>query len=291
MAQAAWSHGEAEANGIRVHYVSQGQGPLVLLLHGFPELWYSWRHQLPALAAAGFRAVAPDLRGYGGTDAPRRGYDVRTLAADVRDLVRALGYRRAAAVVGHDWGGGVAWALAAFHPEALERLVILNAPHPGAFARGLWRPDQLRRSWYMFFFQIPVLPERLLARRDYRLLERAFRGARGPVLGPEDLEVYKTAFRRRGLTGPLNYYRALFRPGALAVRRRLERRLEVPTLVIWGEQDFALGKRLTEGLDRWVADVRVRYVPTAGHWVQQEEPEVVTRAILEFLDGGPAGRA
>src|SRR5579884_3024966 len=159
-AQQLWTHRHASVNGVRLHYVEAGRGPLVVLLHGFPEFWYSWRHQIPALAAAGFRVLAPDLRGYNESDKPPgvAAYGLERVAGDVAALVRHAGERRAA-VVGHDWGGGIAWWLAMHRPDVVGRLAVLNAPHPAAFRRELRTPGQLLRSWYVFFFQLPALPE------------------------------------------------------------------------------------------------------------------------------------
>ena len=200
---------------------------MCLALHGFPEFWYSWRHQLPALAAAGFRAVAPDLRGYNLSDKPPgvAGYRMEHLVADVAGLVRGTGRPRAA-VVGHDWGGAIAWTFAMRHPELVERLVVLNAPHPAAFLRELRTPAQLLRSWYVFFFQLPGLPEWYVRRRDFALLERALRrGAVRPgAFSDEDVRLCKEALARPGaLTAAINYYRAVFRGGLCAPARRCAR--------------------------------------------------------------------
>jgi pimeloyl-ACP methyl ester carboxylesterase len=280
-----WKHGHVDANGIRFHYVEAGEGPLVLLLHGFPEFWYSWRHQIGPLAER-FHVVAPDLRGYNETEKPRSGYDVGTLVADTVALAQAFGERRFR-LAGHDWGGAIAWATAARHPEAVERLVILNAPHPTAMTDALrTNRTQLRRSWYMFFFQLPFLPEWLLARDDYSSVARGILGnlVHRERFSREDVEQFKRAMAKPGtLKAAINYYRAAFRD---AVRNRFRSRnvpIDVPTLVIWGEHDAFLGKELTFGLDRWVRDLRVEYLPDSGHWVQQDEPEIVTRLMLDFL--------
>lgn len=275
-------HREAELNGVRLHWVEAGDGPLVLLLHGFPDFWYTWRRQLPAIAAGGFRAVAPDLRGYGLSGRPRGlgAYRMDVLAADVAALVGHLGAERAS-VVGHDWGGAIAWNLPRYEPGLVERLVILNSPHPRAFAREIRTADQLRRSWYIFFFQLPLVPEALLGARGHALLERPFRRLlRKGALTAEDLALYREAWARPGaLTAMLDYYRAAFR------RRppRRPSRIETPALLVWGERDPFLGPRLTEGLERWVPDLRVERIPAAGHWVHLEEPERVNRLILDFL--------
>src|SRR5262245_37404008 len=168
-----WEHREAVVNGVRLHYVEAGSGPLVVLLHGFPEFWYCWRHQLPALAAAGFRAVAVDLRGYNESDKPpgARSYRLGVLVEAVAGLIEHLGADRGG-VVGHDWGGVVAWVLAMRRPERVERLVAINAPHPAAWLRERKDPAQLLRSWYTFFFQLPLLPEWVIQAGDFFLIER-----------------------------------------------------------------------------------------------------------------------
>ena len=191
--------GYAELGTVRLHYVEQGEGPLVVLLHGFPEFWFGWRHQLGPLAEAGFRVVAPDMRGYNLSSKPPRvsDYTLDVLARDVRDLIAERG-EESACVAGHDWGGAVAWAAAMYHPEAVRRLAILNAPHPRAFARALRDPRQLAKSWYMGFFQLPFLPEQL----GRRVFPRGF---------PEEVrDRYEAAYDQPGaLTAMLNYYRAL----------------------------------------------------------------------------------
>src|SRR4051794_34874601 len=199
MAQPAIVHRYADLGHIRLHYAEAGAGPLIVLLHGFPEFWYSWRHQLPALAAAGYRVVAPDLRGYNLSGKPRsvRAYRLRELAHDVAALIRYCGSERAV-VVGHDWGGGVAWGVAMRHPALLSRLVILNCPHPVALQRALRTPQQLRRSWYIFFFQLPWLPEASLRAGDFAGLRRLLRTAplRPDAFTDADVERYVAALKR-----------------------------------------------------------------------------------------------
>jgi pimeloyl-ACP methyl ester carboxylesterase len=284
-----WAHHRAVVNGVGLHYVEAGAGPLVLLLHGFPDFWYTWRRQIPVLAEAGFRVVAPDLRGYNESDKPPgvASYRLKLLSADVAALIRHLGCARAF-VVGHDWGGAVAWHTALTHSDVVERLVVLNAPHPAAFFRELRTPRQLLKSWYMFFFQLPALPEALCRRNNFAWLERALR--RDPVrpgaFSDDDLCRYKLALSRPGaLTAAINYYRALFR---YTPRRLLGRMppITVPTLLIWGEQDRYLGLALTEGLDRWVPGLRVERIADASHWVQADAPERVNQLLLDFLPNG-----
>jgi pimeloyl-ACP methyl ester carboxylesterase len=300
-----FTEGEAQlGETVTLRYLEAGAGPLVLLLHGFPDFSYGWRYQLAALAAAGYRAVAPDLRGYNRSSKPRRvaAYDLPVLGADVAALVRALGEERAAAIVGHDWGGVIAWLVAEQRPELLDRLVILNAPHPAAFARELATPDQLARSAYVFFFQLPWLPERVLrAGGSYAPLLRALRRMvkRPGALTSADLARHRDALAQPGaLTAALNYYRAFGRRLARRAARRTLARLfggrraargeprttvQAPTLLLWGERDPALGPRLTEGLERWVPRLEVRRFPEAGHWVQLDEPDAVSEAIVEWV--------
>ena len=296
----AWTEREAPLGaGLHLSYREAGAGPLVLLLHGFPDFSYGWRYQIGALAAAGFRVVAPDLRGYNRSSKPRRvaAYTIPALAADVVALVAALGESRARAIVGHDWGGVLGWHLAERHPALLERLVVLNAPHPVAFARELRTPDQLARSLYVLFFQLPWLPELVLrGRGDYAPLLRALRRMvrRPGALTDADLELHRAALAQPGaLTAALNYYRALGRRvarrglrGGLAARdARGPRPIEAPTLLLWGDRDPALGPRLTTGLAPWVPELRVRHFPEAGHWPQLDAPDAVNAEIVAWLSG------
>ncbi len=277
-------HRYADVNGVRLHYVEAGAGPPVLCLHGFTDFWFAWRHQLPALAAAGFRALAPDLRGYNLSAKPPgvRSYRVEALLGDVVGLIRHAGVERAV-VVAHDWGGVLAWLLAAFHPAAVERLVILNAPHPAAYLREVRTLGQLLRSWYVFFFQLPLLPEALLRAGDYALVERALRRAE---FTPEAICKYKQALAVPGaLTAGINWYRAAFRRGLRPDPRMLQP-LHTPTLVIWGERDPYLSLRLLDGLEKWVPGVRIERFPSSGHWVQNDAAEAVNRLLLTFLACG-----
>jgi epoxide hydrolase 4 len=270
-----------EANGLRFRVNAAGEGPLVLLLHGFPDLGLGWRFQVGALAAAGYRALAPDLRGYGGTDRPPgiSRYGMGDLVADVVALVRTSG-AESAALVGHDWGGVVAWYAAMHHPEIVERLVVLNAPHPALYARELRRPStQALRSWYAGFFQLPGLPERVLAARDRAILKRVWR--HGPAREPEVLARYVEAYSSPdALTPPLHYYRAARRGPRLGTRR-----VCVPTLVLWGDRDPYLTPALTEGLEDLVDPLRVARFPRAGHWLHHDERARVNEEIVSFLGG------
>jgi epoxide hydrolase 4 len=275
--------------GLRLHYVEAGEGPLVVLLHGFPEFWYSWRRQLQPLAAAGFHVVAPDMRGYNLSDRPQgwRAYDMKFLAGDVAALIEHFGVERAD-VVGHDWGAAVAYGVAALHPESVRRLAILNVPHPARMLAGLKTLKQLRKSWYMFFFQLPSIPERMLRRDRFSMLKRAMRADRAKfgkpaVFSDEVLERYVQSWSQPGaLTAMLGYYRAALRQSPRRAGARMQP-IDAPTLVIWGDHDTALGSELAEPEARWVKDVRVVHLPEATHWVQHDEPERVNELLLEFL--------
>ncbi|HSJ16331.1 MAG TPA: alpha/beta fold hydrolase [Longimicrobiales bacterium] len=278
-------HDRIAGDGVTLHVARAGAGPPVLLLHGFPENWQTWQHQMGPLAAAGLEVLAPDLRGYHLSDRPagRAAYRLRHLVADAAALIRATPHGRAH-VVGHDWGGSIAWSLAAEHPELVDRLVIMNAPHLGTYLREVRRPPQLLRSWYVGFFQLPMLPERMLAAHDFRVIRRLFRGtARPGVYDEAQIERYVQALAQPGaLTAALNYYRAL---GGRDLARARRARTEADTLVIWGERDRALSTRLLDGLEAYAPRLRVRRLPNASHWVQHDAPAEVSRALVAFLAG------
>jgi epoxide hydrolase 4 len=272
-------------NGIELHAIAAGpaDGPLVLLLHGFPEFSYGWRRQIPALAEAGLRVVAPDQRGYNRSSKPEdvAGYRLDTLADDVLGLADALAHQRFA-VVGHDWGGVVAWHLAARNPERIARVAILNAPHPGTlwgYARS--HPSQARKSWYVAFFQTPLLPERALAAGGFWVLRRVLRrtGRPGTFTG-EDFRHYRRAWTEPGaLSAMLNWYRALrlHRPSTSAARIR------VPVRVIWGDRDPFLEDGLAQAGAALCDHAEIIHLPDATHWLQHEAPDAVNRLLLEFL--------
>lgn len=281
-------HDRVRGDGVDLHVASAGAGPPVILLHGFPDGWSSWRLQIDALAAAGFRALAPDLRGYGRSDRPRRrdAYHLRHLVADVAALVRSTGGPRAH-LVGHDWGGVIAWTFAARHPELLDRLAILNAPHPRLYSRAVWRPPQLLRSWYAWLFQLPRLPELVLSVRDFAAIRWMLRELpyRKGAFSEADIRRRVEALSPPGaLAAAVDYYRANLRPSAIAMARSAGTGAE--TLVIWGEHDPALGVGLLRGLDRVAPRVRVHRIPDAGHWVHREAPGEVNRVLVEFLRDG-----
>jgi pimeloyl-ACP methyl ester carboxylesterase len=272
-------------NGIELHAVADGpeHGPLVLLLHGFPEFSYGWRHQLGPLADAGLRVVAPDLRGYNLSSKPKglAAYTVDVLADDVLGVADKLGRPRFA-VVGHDWGGVLAWHLAAREPGRVERAAILNAPNPATmrnFVRS--RPSQLARSWYVGFFQLPALPERVLRAGDYVWLRNGLtRTSRPGTFTPEDLARYRAAWSQPGaLTAMLGWYRAV------RLRSAMPRpvRVRVPVRVIWGDRDAFLDRDLAEAGLAWYDRGEACHLRAASHWVQHEEPDEVNRLLLQFL--------
>ena len=276
-------HQYLTTNGIRLHYVTQGEGPLMLFLHGFPEFWYSWRHQIDEFAKD-YTVVAVDMRGYNKSDKPKEkaAYAMSELVKDVAGIIDALGYEQCT-LVAHDWGGAVAWQFAYSHPHRLSQLIVLNLPHPAKFAAGLRTFQQLKRSWYIALFQLPYLPERLLRNNYYAPIREMFRdSAINPnAFTEEDLDKLVEAAAQPGaLTSMLNYYRQLL-PNLI---KKIEWGiLKMPTLMIWGENDIALGKELTYGTDDYVADLTLHYIPNCSHWVQQEQPELVNQYIRDFL--------
>jgi epoxide hydrolase 4 len=279
-----WQHRDIITNGIRMHYVTQGEGPLVVLLHGFPEFWYSWRYQIPVLAEYGYRVVAPDLRGYNESDKPRKGYDMGTLLLDIVGLIQGLGYEKAI-IVGHDWGGALAWSFAIRYPAMMERLIVLNMAHPGAMMREFRTLKQLSKSWYIFAFQLPWLPEYLLLRNHASAIGRLIREAalQKEAFPDEEITKYQRAMSQPGaMTAAINYYRQVFRRLPTSYTGG-SYEVNVPTLLIWGEHDIALGIELTTGLERWVKRLEIRLIPDSGHWVQQEQPLKVNQYILDFL--------
>jgi pimeloyl-ACP methyl ester carboxylesterase len=279
-------HDYINTNGIRLHVVQAGpqSGPPFVFLHGFPEFWQSWIKQLPALVQAGCRVILPDQRGYNLSDKPEgiKNYHITELTNDILGLIDALNYEKVN-LVGHDWGGIVGWILANKHPERLHRLGILNAPHPLVMRRFLRRdPEQMRRSLYALFFQLPWLPEALMRAGDWRGAERALRG-RGRIhtFTNEDIRKYKEAWSQAGaMTAMLNWYRAAARyPGQTSE----EMRIRVPTLMMWGVKDVALSHRMARPSMDYCDEGKLLFFPDATHWVQREEAEEVNQHLLEFI--------
>ncbi len=276
--------GYAEIDDVKLHYVEAGDGPLVLLLHGFPEFWFGWRLQIAPLAAAGFRVVAPDMRGYNLSSRPAgvAAYDTGRLAADVRSLVKELGVE-SALLVGHDWGGSVAWATAMNHPEVVDRLVILNAAHPRRLSQGLHHPGQLRKSWYFFFFDLPDLPESVVHADHWKFFRHFLRDAR-PAYTAEEMDRYVEAWSQPGAArGMINYYRSSVRQSPKRAAAEL-RPISAPTLVIWGQRDRYLGPELAEPDHDDVPNLdRVERLPEASHWVHHDEAERVNQLLVDFF--------
>jgi pimeloyl-ACP methyl ester carboxylesterase len=276
----------AAVNGVQLHYREAGRGPLVILLHGFPEFWYAWRHLIPSLADAGYHAVAPDLRGYNLSGKPPglAAYALHTLADDIAALIHHLGERRAH-IIGHDWGGVIAWQLAMAHRDFVDRLVILNAPHPRALQRELRSLDQAWRARHTLFFQLPRLPEWTIRRDDFALIRRLFRNdpTRRDAFTQLDIDRYVSALARPwALTSALNYYRAALRHPPVRTPN-FNSRISAPTLVVWGDRDRYLHPRLADGLDAWVPDVRVERIPGASHWLPSDAPVELERLVAGFL--------
>jgi pimeloyl-ACP methyl ester carboxylesterase len=270
------------SGGVRLHCVSAGpaDGPLVLLLHGFPARWSTWRDILPALAARGYLAVAPDLRGYGESDRPAgvASYSIVKFVEDAIAVVDAYGRDRAF-VAGHDFGGGLAWAIAMRHPESVARLAVLNAIHPVGFERQIRRWSQIKKSWYVFFFLLPWIPEWWLARRDFRFTHRSLAddGLRASVI--DDL---LQGIRPPGaLHAALNSIRSSFRDAAKKLF--VPSKVELPTLVVWGDRERHFDAELATPPADWVTGARVEHVPAGSHWVHHDEPETVIALLAEHF--------
>jgi len=274
--------GYAEVGDQSLHYVEAGKGPLIVLLHGFPEFWFGWRQQIGPLAAAGFRVVAPDTRGYNLSSKPDgfEAYAVDLLAADIRGLIGELG-ADSAQLVGHDWGGSIAWITAMNHPGVVDRLAILNAAHPRRLSEGLKNPNQLRKSWYFFFFAVPGLPEDVVHTRDWHFFRHFLHDANPP---------YVEAWSQPGAAaGMINYYRASVRQSQKEAAAKL-RPISAPTLVIWGERDSYLGSDLAEPHSDDVPNLdRVERLADASHWVHHDEAERVNQLLIDFFSPRAAG--
>jgi len=281
-----YDHEFVETNGVRLHVVMAGpkDGEPVILLHGFPEFWYGWRNQIDFLAERGYRVIVPDQRGYNLSDKPKAmaAYNLDALSGDVIGLIDYL-KRDKIFLVGHDWGGGVAWFTANKHPERLKKLAILNVPHHSAFRKYLnENREQQRRSWYMFFFQLPLLPEFLSGLNQAEGLARALRATSRPgTFTDADLAEYRKAWMQPGaLAGMINWYRS----AAQTPPKKLpNKRITVPTLVLWGKKDTALNWELAEKSIALCDDGRVVYFEDASHWVQHEEADQVNNHLVDFL--------
>jgi pimeloyl-ACP methyl ester carboxylesterase len=281
-----------DANGLRFEVDKCGDADrLALCLHGFPELNTSWRYQLPMLAALGYEAWAPNLRGYGNTSRPLgvASYHIDRLMEDVAALIDVAG-KRSVVMIAHDWGAIIAWQFAIEKRRELEKLIICNVPHPGPFSEVMRQGfAQIRKSWYILFFQIPRLPEFLLGLRGARAIGELFQktSADPAMFPPEVTEIYRRNASQPGaLTAMINYYRALLRARKEIAARAMPI-IDVPTLMIWGEEDIALTRESTLGTEQYVRDFDIRYLPGVSHWVQQEAPVQVNAMIQAFLLGQP----
>ncbi|MDP1824957.1 MAG: alpha/beta hydrolase [Archangium sp.] len=290
-ADVAVTHHFVQLPSLRMHYVEAGTGPLVVLLHGFPENWWSWRYQLQPLVAAGFRVIAPDLRGYGETD--KQGpYDLDTIVGDVCNLIESLGVEKRARIVGHDWGGAVAWHLASKRPEFCERLTVMNCPHPAVMQKVLlgkrlsWA--QLKKSWYFFFFMLPFVPEWALTKDDARITRKTISSASfdRAHFSEEELRPFGDGIQRPGAASAMvGWYREAVRDGfrhAFSPKKYAD--IAVETLLVWGMKDPALGfEDLVPGTEAFVPKLTVERIPDCGHFVHAERPELVNPALISFL--------
>jgi pimeloyl-ACP methyl ester carboxylesterase len=274
-----------ENSGVKLHAIAAGpaDGPVVVLLHGFPEFWYGWRNQIEPLARAGFRVIVPDQRGYNLSSKPAgvASYALTELVSDVIAIADQLGQQRIF-LAGHDWGAAVAWSTALLHPQRIAKLVVLNVPHPSVMRRFLTsRPRQTLRSWYMFFFQLPWLPEAVFSAFHFRMgTGSLLRSSRPGTFSPADLARYREAWSQPGaLTSMINWYRALFRHRT----KFSDRTVHVPTRILWGECDaFLLTKMAHESL-RYCPSAELFTFAGTSHWLQHEEPARVSEILMEFF--------
>ncbi|HSG42805.1 MAG TPA: alpha/beta hydrolase [Anaerolineales bacterium] len=279
-------HSTIETNGINLHIVQAGpqSGVPVMLLHGFPEFWYGWRKQIPALVEAGCRVIVPDQRGYNLSDKPKgvKNYSVNILVEDIVGVIDALGYEKVN-LVGHDWGGIVAWALATRNPERLHKLTVMNAPHPAVMRKTLSRDlDQFRRSWYAIAFQLPWLPEFILSINHWQRFARSLQStSKADSFTDEDIAKYKEAWSQPdAMTSMLNWYRASVRNPSWASR---DMHIKVPTLMMWGMKDFALTHRMARPSMDYVDEGNLILFPEATHWVQHDAAEEVNHYLIDFI--------
>lgn len=288
-----FEHRFIDANGVKLHVVVGGGGPLVMLLHGWPECWATWRHVLQPLKDAGFTVAACDLRGFNLSEKPPEvsDYKTSTVCEDIAALIKTLGFQKAH-VIGHDWGGAVAWRLAQQRDDVVDKLVVINCPHPGLFAKRLARsPKQLKSSYYMFVFQVPWLAEKLLSRDDFQVLVNMMRyqPKKKGAFDDEDVRVFKEAMGQPGaVTSSLNYYRAAFREavkgkqgkqGNGAARKIVER----PTMILWGMDDAALNPEALDGHENVARDLKIVRLESCSHWVQHDKPEAIVEESVKFF--------
>lgn len=273
-----------EVNDLRLHVVAAGEddAPLVLLLHGFPEYWYCWVDYIDPLVEAGYQILIPDQRGYNLSDKPDRisSYRNSHLSIDIAELVKSTG-NESAHVIGHDWGAAVAWDLALRFPERLDRLGIINVPHPDVFKQELTSNlSQIRKSWYLFFFQLPRVPECFARKNNFQNLIEAMQTGESKILTDADLRRYRTAWSQEGaITGMINWYRALFRHSDTLPKLQIEH----PTLVIWGEEDRYLSPEMAPKSMEYCLNGRLERFPEGSHWIHHEKPEKVANLLIDHL--------
>lgn len=276
-----------ESNGINLHIAVAGpeDGPLVVLLHGFPEFWFGWKNQIQPLAEKGYRVVAPDQRGYNLSDKPEGidNYTVDHLRDDVIGIIEHF-KKESAIVIGHDWGGAVAWHLAATHPEYVDKLIVLNIPHPKAMPRVLKKnPLQWMKSSYIAFFQLPNLPEKALGMGEFKTMQQSIeQTSKKNTFSPHEMEQYKAAWSQSdALTAMLNWYRAIRRG---SFRQIPETKIKVPVRIIWGLGDQFLSPMLAKESMSFCEEVNLAFVGEATHWIQHEQPDIVNRLIEQFIN-------
>lgn len=276
-------HLHIPTNGIKLHCAVAGSGPLIVLLHGFPEFWGSWHAQIPVLAKY-FTVVAPDLRGFGQSEKPRTGYEPAELAADIIGLIDAFAAGQRARIIGHDWGGEITWALCYLSPDKIDRVSILNSPHPSLLRKKLVTTAQLFMSWYVLLIMLPVLPDWFFRRNGGRGIETLFRYAAAHAVKPtpQYISEAKAEMLRPGaIRAGLEYYRTSVKAGKKSIKF-MSGVTNVPTQIIWGEEDPALGLMLLDGVHRYARNLRVHRLPGIGHWVNHEASEEVNRLLLEW---------
>ncbi|WP_157729846.1 alpha/beta fold hydrolase [Bacterioplanes sanyensis] len=285
------AHGQANVEHLGRHgrqletrcYGEPGN-PLVVLLHGFPECWATWRHQIAPLVNAGYRVLVPNMIGYGHSDKPSKIADYRMdmICDDVRAVIRAAGYERCH-LVGHDWGGAIAWWFGIHYSDELLSLSILNAPHPRAFLSQLRSsPKQLLKSWYIFFFQLPWLPEWVIRMGNYRMLADAIKTTSNPgAYQPQDWQQLNEHWRIPGaLTAKLNYYRAMLRYRPKIAGKAM---VSAPTQILWGEKDLALTLSMAESSQQRTVNGRLITYPDATHWLAHDKPQEINERLLEWI--------
>ncbi len=284
-------HAFHQVNGIRMHVASAGSGPPLILLHGFPEIWYSWRHLMPALGRD-FRVLAPDMRGYGQSEIPERGYHIGNLARDVAELIDIAGGR--AALMGHDWGGVVGWQVAADYPDKVHKYIAVAGPHPARYLELLvTSPVQAAKSLYTVFFQVPWLPEKLLTMNGAAVAANILRTGtrRKGAITPEELDVYRESWTFERMRAGLRYYRSLARTPLATVRHHRGHPVKPPVCVVWADRDIYLDLVQTTGLERYCETApEIHVLKDCSHWIAQERPEELVEIARAFLKGEKVGK-